>query len=248
MSDDQLRDRVSDPSTSAAELAQIAAARPDLHAAIAVHPNAYPALLSWLVDQGDPAVASAVAARGGLPAGPDPVASGGEASATSAPSRTGLIIGLVVGGVVLLGVIGAVVAGLFVWRAGSAAVDAVRDGASSVLAELPGQGSTGESLPGDPSVPSDPGTDGTGDFCTAFAQLGDLASSLDPSDPTSVEEAIAAYQRLADLAPSEESRAAYQDFVDVLSAVVDGDSSAYSRFSDVFESLSTAVARDAQSC
>ena len=56
--------RVIDPTTEAAELAHIAAYRPDLRPHVVAHPNAYPELLAWLRDQGDPAVVvAAVDAR-----------------------------------------------------------------------------------------------------------------------------------------------------------------------------------------
>jgi len=52
-----------DPSTSAADLAQIAQAQPRLWPEIAAHPNAYPDLLSWLSANGDTATKQAVATR-----------------------------------------------------------------------------------------------------------------------------------------------------------------------------------------
>lgn len=63
MSEDVALDKVQDPSTSALDLAQIAGERPDLHAAVAAHPNAYPELLTWLRAQGNPAVVAVVEAR-----------------------------------------------------------------------------------------------------------------------------------------------------------------------------------------
>ena len=62
-----------DPSTPPAVLADIATQRPDLRAAVAANPVAYPELLAWLRAQGDPAVAAAIDARGaqqGTAAGP----------------------------------------------------------------------------------------------------------------------------------------------------------------------------------
>jgi len=50
-----------DPSTSAADLAQIAQAQPRLWPDIAAHPNAYPDLLAWLDANGDEATKTAVA-------------------------------------------------------------------------------------------------------------------------------------------------------------------------------------------
>ena len=53
-----------DPNTSPAELARIAYARSDLRPAVASHPAAYPALVQWLADLGDPAVDKAIRLRG----------------------------------------------------------------------------------------------------------------------------------------------------------------------------------------
>lgn len=52
-----------DPSTSAARLAELAQIDRDLWPAIAVHPAAYPALLDWLGQQGDPTVNAVLALR-----------------------------------------------------------------------------------------------------------------------------------------------------------------------------------------
>lgn len=57
--------QATDPSTPAALLGEIATHRPDLRAAIAANPTAYPELLDWLRSFGDPAVDAALAARGG---------------------------------------------------------------------------------------------------------------------------------------------------------------------------------------
>jgi len=59
----QARRAVADASTSGADLQAIAAALPSLWPEVAAHPNAYPALLDWLDQKGDPAVAAALAAR-----------------------------------------------------------------------------------------------------------------------------------------------------------------------------------------
>lgn len=55
--------QAADPGTPAHVLADIAAQRPDLRAALAANPAIYPALLSWLSDLHDPAVDAALAAR-----------------------------------------------------------------------------------------------------------------------------------------------------------------------------------------
>ncbi len=62
----------SSPSTPAAELARIAAARPDLHPALAANPATYPDLVDWLRTSPDPAVQTALARRTTPPAQPEP--------------------------------------------------------------------------------------------------------------------------------------------------------------------------------
>ncbi len=57
--------QAADPATPAQTLADIAAQRPDLRAALASNPSTYQALLDWLAELGDPAVDAALAARGG---------------------------------------------------------------------------------------------------------------------------------------------------------------------------------------
>jgi len=63
----QARRAVTDPATSGADLQAIAAALPSLWTEVAAHPNAYPALLAWLAQTGDPAVAAAIGARSQVP-------------------------------------------------------------------------------------------------------------------------------------------------------------------------------------
>lgn len=60
---------VADPNTSADDLRLIAAVRPDLHTAIAAHPNAYAGLLDWMEALGNPEVVAAVAQRRAFDAG-----------------------------------------------------------------------------------------------------------------------------------------------------------------------------------
>lgn len=55
--------QASDPQTPGQVLADIAALRPDLRAAVASNPSTYPGLLDWLKSLGDPAVDAAIAAR-----------------------------------------------------------------------------------------------------------------------------------------------------------------------------------------
>lgn len=60
-----------DPNLSAGELHAIAANQPDMHVAVASHPNAYPDLLKWLASLGDPAVLAAIEARQDATGGPE---------------------------------------------------------------------------------------------------------------------------------------------------------------------------------
>lgn len=62
--------QAADPSTPAAVLGEIATHRPDLRAAIASNPTAYPDLLDWLRSFGDPQIDAALAARAATPASP----------------------------------------------------------------------------------------------------------------------------------------------------------------------------------
>lgn len=62
--------QAADPTTPASVLAQIAYERPDLRAAVAANPSAYPELLDWLTSFNDPQVNAAVAARSAQPQAP----------------------------------------------------------------------------------------------------------------------------------------------------------------------------------
>lgn len=55
--------KASDPSTAAADLADLAFKYPSLQVAVALNPNAYPELLQWLQTYGDASVASALQQR-----------------------------------------------------------------------------------------------------------------------------------------------------------------------------------------
>ena len=66
-SDDAIRES-QDPSTTGARLAELAQLDRGLWTSIAVHPAAYPALLDWLGQQGDPTVDAVLALRSGSPA------------------------------------------------------------------------------------------------------------------------------------------------------------------------------------
>ncbi|HQY33961.1 MAG TPA: hypothetical protein PLS68_08325 [Actinotalea sp.] len=57
--------QAADPSTPGQVLADIAALRPELRAAVASNPSAYPGLLEWLGSLGEPTVDAALAARAG---------------------------------------------------------------------------------------------------------------------------------------------------------------------------------------
>lgn len=78
---------VADPNTSADDLRLIAAVRPDLHTAIAAHPNAYAGLLDWIESLGNPEVVAAVAQRRAFDAGAVP-ASAPTAQPTDASTQT----------------------------------------------------------------------------------------------------------------------------------------------------------------
>ena len=73
----------SSPATPAAELARIAAARPDLHPALATNPATYPDLVDWLRTSPDPAVQAALARR--TTAQPEPAQA--EQAQAEAPAR-----------------------------------------------------------------------------------------------------------------------------------------------------------------
>jgi hypothetical protein len=62
--------QASDPATPAEVLAAIAEHRPDLRPLVAGNPTAYPGLLDWLGQLGDPAVDAALAGRAAGPATP----------------------------------------------------------------------------------------------------------------------------------------------------------------------------------
>ena len=109
----------SSPSTPAAELARIAAARPDLHPALAANPTVYPDLVDWLRTSPDPAVQAALARRANASVQPtlaqaaDPAASAdsdSDADSTAPPAprtrrrpRMGIIAAILVAVLVLVG-------------------------------------------------------------------------------------------------------------------------------------------------
>jgi len=86
-----------DPATAPEVLAAIAAERPELRASVALNPTAYPGLLQWLADLGDPAVAAALAARASSATNvpPPPPAPPGPAEpvAVSAPTQPAPAVG-----------------------------------------------------------------------------------------------------------------------------------------------------------
>ena len=97
----------SSPATPAAELARIAASRPDLHPALAVNPATYPDLVDWLRTSPDPAVQAALARRTTAPARAanaptNPPPADAPAPATKTKRRTGLPRPAVIAVVVLV--------------------------------------------------------------------------------------------------------------------------------------------------
>lgn len=74
-------DQAADPTTPLQLLADVAAQRPDLRAAVASNPAAYPALLEWLGSLGDPDVDAALRARGAGTTSGTGAAEGGAAGA-----------------------------------------------------------------------------------------------------------------------------------------------------------------------
>ena len=74
------------PATTAAELARIAASRPDLHAILAANPATYPELVDWLRASSDPAVQIALVQRAVPQAPPAPLALTPAPSAGYAPA------------------------------------------------------------------------------------------------------------------------------------------------------------------
>ena len=75
------------PATPAAELARIAASRPDLHPALAANPATYPDLVDWLRTSPDPAVQDALAQRTTPPAQPEPTQTAPAQTKTEAPAQ-----------------------------------------------------------------------------------------------------------------------------------------------------------------
>lgn len=107
------------PFSTPQELADLAAAHPELGAAIAQHPHAYDGLLDWLAEYGDEAARAAVRARRSLPAAPDtmfrPAPAPGavvEVSQAAAPPRRRLPAMLgIAAGIAVLGVAAAFAVG-----------------------------------------------------------------------------------------------------------------------------------------
>jgi len=110
----QAQKALADPTTSPGVLVQIAQAHPHLQTAVASHPNAYPDLLHWLDQQGDPAVSQVVAQRRSMGATARswtsaPPMTPGRTADPAAPPKHGVpgaaIAVMVAVGVVLLGLI-----------------------------------------------------------------------------------------------------------------------------------------------
>ena len=87
--------QAADPATSAALLADIATHRPDLRAAVAANPSAYPDLLTWLASFGDPAIDAALAQRSAPAKGPAAATGSGFAPqpAAGAAAASGAALG-----------------------------------------------------------------------------------------------------------------------------------------------------------
>lgn len=175
-----------DPSTTAARLAELAQLDRELWTAIAVHPAAYPALLDWLGQQGDPTVDAVLALRSGspapapAPAGPPPPpaeAPTAQASSSSVPptsnqasSTPGSNAG---GGGKNLWVVGGMVAVILVLIGG------IAFGATKVFGgdDDGDKNEASSSQTSQTSEPSDPPTD-------------DSSDSSEPSDPPTVDSNI----------------------------------------------------------
>lgn len=262
MSDDVQLDRVGDPNTSGSELANIAGQRPDLHAAIAGHPNAYPELLNWLAATGNPVVIAAVEARAAQPypfsnnvppyatQPPGPVALG--AQQPPVKKKTGLIIGLVAAGVVIVVILGVVVLGglLFGSSFVTTATSSATGGDVSSSSSAPSNGSSAKSVPSGSSETngSSGSTTVSSEFCAAVKDVTEIASQIDANDVSSLASIIAAYQKMTDLAPAA-NRPAYQAYVDVLAAVAAGDAQALANApSDLYSNFSSALYADLMAC
>ena len=86
-SQDPDAEALSNPHTPAAELARIAATRPDLHPAIAAHPHCYPALHQW-IDQYQAATTGSPAPANTPATNPAPAAGNQAPAAGLAPANT----------------------------------------------------------------------------------------------------------------------------------------------------------------
>jgi hypothetical protein len=171
-----------DPSTTGARLAELAQADRSLWPAIAVHPSAYPALLDWLAEQGDPTVDAVLALRSGpVAAAPTPAentiafathhpAPPVSAQAPLAPVSAGrdgknpwLVGGMIV---VVLALIGGAAFGATKVFGGD---DDKDEATSAQTVDAPSDDSSDASEAPEPSEPSDPPTiDSNIPFCEGF--------------------------------------------------------------------------------
>jgi len=92
---------VLDPATSSARLAEIAASHPQLGSAVVGHPNAYPGLIQWIADNGDPAARTAARARLTAPAGYAPAPVRPAAPAVPGRNQAFLLLGAGAGAALL---------------------------------------------------------------------------------------------------------------------------------------------------
>ena len=100
---------LTDPNTSAEDLATIAQVHPNLRVGVARHPNAYPGLLTWLSENGDDETRAAVAQRTAPVASsipPPPVPSQAEPTPSHKPpiKRNRLIV-IIIAAVVVIALI-----------------------------------------------------------------------------------------------------------------------------------------------
>lgn len=89
--DDAARE-AADPTTPPARLAELLSTRPDLGAMIALHPQAYPEMLAWIGQHGEPAARAAVLTRLAPPAQPQAVPAASP-TAQAAPNLPAVLAG-----------------------------------------------------------------------------------------------------------------------------------------------------------
>lgn len=146
---------VTDPATSAADLAQIAQLQPGLRAAVAAHPAAYPGLLDWLDQLGDQEVRSAIAQRRAQDAAPVSADAQQAASAASDYSQQAAPAGPDYGQQAAPGYYGQQTAPSFFQQADPGATVAYATSVPAAVpyqtpGQVPGQGQPPRKRPGNP--------------------------------------------------------------------------------------------------